>query len=226
MLNLLVALTANVAAISVLVYGVYFRRHFRRDLVLAYIALNMGLLAVTTLLANSDSSIGLGLGLGLFGILSIVRLRSDAITQEEVAYYFVSLALGLVNGLHPDPLWLAPAMSGALVVVMYAADHPRFAPRTYRQTVTLDAAYPSQQRLHAALGHLLHADILQTIVLELDLVRDLTVVDVRFRVNLETGGSGEQIGTDELAGADEQVATDEQAGAARAGSPDLWTAVR
>src|SRR5690625_2173745 len=180
MLNLWMALGADLAAIGALIYGVYFRRHHRRDLVLAYIALNAGVLAVTVLLTSSEA--GLGLGLGLFGILSIIRLRSDAITQEEIAYYFVSLALGLVNGLHPGQPWLAPAMSGVLIVVMYAADHPKFASTTHRQTVTLDAAYPDEAQLRVALSKLLNARVLHMVVMDLDMVRDTTVVDVRFRV--------------------------------------------
>ncbi|HNN47979.1 MAG TPA: DUF4956 domain-containing protein, partial [Marmoricola sp.] len=105
-MTILWAVAANLVAISVLV-SIYFRRHVRRDLVLAYVALSVGVMAVTALLAGSGA--GMGLGLGLFGILSIIRLRSNSITQEEVAYYFVALALGLVNGLHPGPIWLAPA---------------------------------------------------------------------------------------------------------------------
>lgn len=179
-MNLPAALAADLVAITVLVYGLYFRRHFRRDLVLAFVALNAGVMAVTALLASSSA--GLGLGLGLFGILSIIRLRSDAITQEEIAYYFVSLALGLVNGLHPGQPWLAPAMSGVLIVVMYAADHPKFASTTHRQTVTLDAAYPDEAQLRVALSKLLNARVLHMVVMDLDMVRDTTVVDVRFRV--------------------------------------------
>src|SRR5699024_4457679 len=175
-----VALAADVFAISVVVYVLYFRRHFRRDLTLSFVALNVGVLAVTMLLTESD--VGMGLGLGLFGILSIIRLRSDAITQEEIAYYFVSLALGLVNGLHPGQPWLAPAMSGILILVMYAADHPKFASTTHRQTVTLDAAYPDEAQLRVALSMLLHARVLHMVVMDLDMVRDTTVVDVRFRV--------------------------------------------
>jgi hypothetical protein len=148
--------------------------------VLAYVALNVGVLSVTTLLSSSPA--GVGLGLGLFGILSIIRLRSSSITQEEVAYYFVSLAMGLVNGLHPDPVWLAPALAVLLVGIMYVADHPRFAPRTYRQTVTLDVAHPDHETLKAALEVLLGAKVLHVVVQDLDMVRDLTVVDVRFRV--------------------------------------------
>jgi hypothetical protein len=40
--------------------------------------------------------------------LSIIRLRSDAITQEEVAYYFISLALGSINGLRLPAWWIGP----------------------------------------------------------------------------------------------------------------------
>lgn len=180
-MNLTVAIAADLIAISLLVFAIYYRRHFRRDLVLAYVALNVGIMAVTALLL--DSGAGIGLGMGLFGILSIIRLRSDAITQEEVAYYFVALAMGLINGLHPGPIWLTPAISFGLVLVMFAADHPRFAPRTRRQTVTLDRAYSREASLKAALRGLLGADILHAVVLELDQVRDITVVDVRFRLH-------------------------------------------
>lgn len=180
MTNIAIAIGADIVAITVLAYVVYYRRYFRRDLVLAYVALNVGVLSVTTLLSSSPA--GAGLGLGLFGILSIIRLRSSSITQEEVAYYFVSLAMGLVSGLHPDPVWLAPALSVLLVGIMYVADHPRFAPTTYRQTVTLDVAYPDHETLKAALEVLLGAKVLHVVVQDLDMVRDLTVVDVRFRV--------------------------------------------
>jgi Domain of unknown function (DUF4956) len=160
-MSLLAGLASDLAAIVLLAYGVYFRRYHRRDLLLAYVALNVGVLAVTVLLAGAQA--GIGLGLGLFGILSIIRLRSDQITQEEVAYYFVALA------------------SAVLVAIMYAVDHPRLGGRTHRQLVTLDAAYPDRSELHRALQRLLAAEVRHLVVLEIDMVRDVTVVDVRFR---------------------------------------------
>jgi len=178
-MSLPAGLASDLAAIVLLAYGVYFRRYHRRDLLLAYVALNVGVLAVTVLLTGAQA--GIGLGLGLFGILSIIRLRSDQITQEEVAYYFVALALGLVNGLRPAPGWLAPAASAVLVAIMYTVDHPRLGGRTHRQLVTLDAAYPDRSELHGALQRLLAAEVRHLVVLEIDMVRDVTVVDVRFR---------------------------------------------
>ena len=47
--------------------------------------------------------VDIALGFGLFAILSIIRLRSTSVTQQEVAYYFVALVMGLVNGMDiPD----------------------------------------------------------------------------------------------------------------------------
>ena len=89
----------DIVAITVLAYGVYFRRHRRRDMLLAYAGLNIGVMAVSLVLVNNAA--GLGLGLGLFGVLSIIRLRSSELSQEEVAYYFVALALGLLAGSSP-----------------------------------------------------------------------------------------------------------------------------
>ena len=135
--------------------------------------------AVTALLA--ESTVGVGLGLGLFGILSIIRLRSDSITQEEIAYYFVALALGLIGGLSADPVWLGPLLSSTLVVVMFLVDHPRLTARSQRQTIVLDRAYTDRGQLVAALVGALGGDIRHLVVERLDLVADTTTVDVRFK---------------------------------------------
>ena len=93
----MILIAADLVAIAVLTFALYFRRHRRRDLVVAFLGVNVGVLAVSLVLGLTTAS--LGVGLGLFGVLSIIRLRSTEITQREVAYYFASLALGLIAGL-------------------------------------------------------------------------------------------------------------------------------
>lgn len=178
MLSILVPLLADFIAITCII-TFYFRRHQRRDLMLAYAALNAGVLAVTTVLASAP--VGAGLGLGLFGVLSIIRLRSDSITQAEIAYYFIALALGLITGIHAGPIWVAPALAATLVLVMFVVDHPRTLAATRRQVVTFDEAIADEDRLRARLEHQLNADVRRLIIEQTDYVRDLTVVDVRYR---------------------------------------------
>ncbi len=183
MFNLWIALAANMACIATLVYAVYFPRYQRRDLAIAYVCLNVGIMLVTMLLSGSGA--GMGLGLGLFGVLSIIRLRSDTLTQGEIGYYFAALVLGLMNGLHPDPAWLSPVLSASLVAVLFVADHPRIAPRTRRQTITLDRAYANEGELCVALESLLGGPVMRVEVMELDVVRDLTIADVRYKAAIE-----------------------------------------
>jgi hypothetical protein len=170
----------DLVAITALSYGIYFRRHRRRDMLLAYIALNAGVTAVAV--ALSSTAIGVGLGLGLFGVLSIIRLRSSEITQEEVAYYFISLAMGLLAGVDLDPTWLRPTLIATMVAVMYFADHPRLLSQYRQQIITLDAAYTNEAELIRRLERLLCADVRRIVVNRVDLVRDTTVVDVRYRL--------------------------------------------
>ena len=169
---------ADLAAISILVFGVYFPRHRRRDLVVAYLGVNLGVLAVSTVLVSA--SVGAGLGLGLFGVLSIIRLRSDELTQHEIAYYFSALALGLLGGLGGSVELVAPLM--ALVVgALFVADHPAVLRGQRREVIVVDRAIADEAALVAHLERHLGGTVHRVQVLRLDLVNDTTTVDVRFR---------------------------------------------
>ena len=104
----LASIGVDLISLTTLVGGLYVRRHSRKDLLAAYVGVNVGVLAVTLLLATSN--VGAGLGLGLFGVLSIIRLRSTELAQHEVAYFFAALALGLLGGIE--------APLGAVAILM------------------------------------------------------------------------------------------------------------
>lgn len=174
---------ADVAAIAVLVFGLYFPRHRRRDMVVAYLVANIGVLAVADALASS--TIAAGLGLGLFGILSIIRLRSAELDQAEVAYYFAALALGLLAGISVTPTWLTPLLMAATVLALYVGDHPELFKRYRIQDVTLDRAFTDEATLVAVLEDMLSARVHGIRVRRVDLVRDTTVVEVRYQIRPE-----------------------------------------
>jgi len=170
-------LALDLVAIGLLTFGLYFPRHRRRDLVVAYLCVNVGVLAVAQVL--TDSAIGVGLGLGLFGVLSIIRLRSTELSQSEVAYYFAALALGLLAGMGTAD-WMTCSLMALLVVVMYVGDHPKLFRRYREQLVTLDRAVADEAELTELLELTLGARVHRVRVLELDLVNDTTEVSVRY----------------------------------------------
>ncbi|MFI9845914.1 DUF4956 domain-containing protein [Nonomuraea sp. NPDC051941] len=171
-------LVMDLASIVALAYGLYYRRHHRRDLLFAYVALNVGIFAVVSLLLVQR--VDVAVGFGLFGVLSIIRLRSSEITQQEIAYYFIAIVLGLVNGIAGAWPLTALLLDGVLLVVMYVADHPALLGRTRHQVITLDVVHSDPDLLRVDLESRLRAHVLHYVVTQIDYVRDITVVDVRY----------------------------------------------
>ncbi len=172
----------DLMAIGVLCFGLYFPRNRRRDMVLAYLGLNVGVMAVAVGL-SSNTSIGTGFGLGLFGALSIIRLRSEELPHVDVAYYFASLALGLLGGIEINPKWMSLVLPIAIIVVMFIGDHPSLFGGYRQQTLVLDRAIADENQLLAELNRVLGADIRHYTTKRLDLVNDSMVVDVRYRLS-------------------------------------------
>jgi hypothetical protein len=172
---------ADLVAIGLLIFGIYFPRHRRRDLTVAYLGVNVGVLAVAAALATS--TVGAGLGLGLFGVLSIIRLRSAELDQTEVAYYFSALALGLLGGLgHAIGTELTLVLMALIITVMYTAGHPRLLRHYRHQMMLLDRAFTEETSLTQHLEQLLNARIHRVNIHRVDLVNDTSLVDVRFSV--------------------------------------------
>jgi hypothetical protein len=170
----------DLVAVLVLAMAVYYPRHRRADLVTAFIAVNVGVLAVTIVLSSSAATIGLGLG--LFGVLSIIRLRSDELGQHEIAYYFAALAIGLIGGLGTSDVALSVALMAALVGVLALADsrllHGATGP--LRQVVVLDSAITDEATLVQRLEMLLDARVTRVTPVRVDLVNDTTTVEVHY----------------------------------------------
>ena len=171
---------ADLVALAILVGALYIPRHGRRDLVAAYIGVNVGVLAVTLLLSTSDN-VGAGLGLGLFGVLSIIRLRSSSLAQGEVAYFFAALALGLLGGIKSHLIIVAILMA-LILASLWVGDHPALMRRNRNQVVTLDRAISDENELITELEDLLGAHVRSVDLKSLDLVNDTTIVEVHYRL--------------------------------------------
>ena len=177
----LILIAIDLVAALTLSFGIYYPRHRRRDLAVAFVGVNVGVLAVTSVLASAE--IAAGLGLGLFGVLSIIRLRSSEISQREVAYYFSALAMGLIGGLATTSLLLPTLLLALILVVMWFVDHPALLPRSRHQVVRLDRALSDEIELRAELSRRLGGTVTALTVQQLDLVNDSTLVDVRYRLD-------------------------------------------
>ena len=172
-------LAVDVVSIFFMAYLLYFRRHRRADLLLAYVTLNIGIFVAMSLLGTVR--VDIALGFGLFAILSIIRLRSSTVTQQEVAYYFVALVMGLVNGMNLSDRWLVAGVNVLLLMTMFVVDSRPLRERARRMDITLDVVHSDDASLIADLESRLNGQVMHHVITEIDYVRDTMVVDVRYR---------------------------------------------
>lgn len=171
-------IAADLIAIAVLVFGLYFPRHRRRDMIVAFLSVNVGVMGVTYAMTNAN--ISLGFGLGIFAVLSIIRLRSTELDQAEIAYYFTAIALGLLGGFPAMSPMISFSLMAVLIGVIAIGDSPRLLGRARQQLVNLDQAVASEDDATALVEVLLHAHVTRLTIRKVDFVNDTTLCDVRY----------------------------------------------
>lgn len=172
--DLLMRLGLDVLALAALAYGLFLPRHRRMDLVVVYALFNLGLFLA--LVVISQGQVSMGVGFGLFAVLSIVRLRSEPFSNRELAYFFVAIVLALVCAI--GDIALGGVLVAAVLLATWAIDHPLVAATSSGVRVTLDRVATGDE-LTRALETRLQAPILMATVVEVDYVRETTIVDVR-----------------------------------------------
>ncbi|MGY5050895.1 DUF4956 domain-containing protein [Streptomyces sp. 900105755] len=169
----------DVIALLLLVGWLYRRRPSVPAMPLVLAALNIGLFAAMSTI--SAGKFPAGVGFGLFGILSLVRLRSAAFTLRDVAYTFVSLVIALCTGLPQRQTWLVVALDVVVLVAVLVVDDPAsYEPPTRTVKLTLDRIYPDPALIAADVAFRFGRTPLSVVVDEVDYVRETTRVSARY----------------------------------------------
>lgn len=181
LLGTVARLGLDVLSMLLLVGWLYRRRLAAPEMTLVFTALNIGLFAAVTSIGSGHFPTGIGFG--LFGLLSLVRLRSAAFTLKDVAYTFVALVLSLVNGLPDRNLVMVVLLDALLLVSLWVVDETRKrTPTTQLMWVTLDTAVTDLGTAFAEVRRRVNVEPLSVVVEDVDLVRETTRVAVRYVV--------------------------------------------
>ena len=185
----------DVLSMLLLVGWLYRRRVAAPEMALVFTALNIGLFAAVV--SIGIGSFPTGVGFGLFGLLSLVRLRSAAFTLKDVAYTFIALVLGLVNGLPERNLLVVVLLDVLLLAAIWLVDDSRSGTTTRVVRLTLDRAVADLGLVQAEVSARLGLTPLSVAVEDVDYVRETTRVWVRYDVD-ETWGQVPELELDRV----------------------------
>ncbi|MEO8146380.1 MAG: DUF4956 domain-containing protein [Bacteroidia bacterium] len=88
-------LLVDVVSIIVLIRFVYFKIYRKKDFFFTFFMFNITIFIITYLLNKVEMS--MGAAFGLFAVFSLLRYRTENISEKDMTYLFIVIAIGLIT---------------------------------------------------------------------------------------------------------------------------------
>ncbi len=181
--ELLPRLLIDLAAMLLLVFGLYYRRYRDKELVTAAALFNVFIFAVLSVLSSVE--FGLAAGFGLFAILAMFTLRSEPIGKTEITYFFGSVAIAVICAVRGTPLPFVAVVALLVVVGAWLIDHPRVLQSVDGIRITLDKidrhALSNPVEMRQDLSQRLGVQVMSYEITALDYINDMARITVFYR---------------------------------------------
>jgi hypothetical protein len=182
-LELLLRFSIDIIAVLLLVFGMYYRRRYDKELATTAVMFNVATFSVLIILSSVE--FGVAAGFGLFAILALFRLRSEQFDKVEISYFFASIAIALVCSVTGTTLWLVGAVVVFLLLSAFILDHPRFLHAISGVKIVLDEidhrALTDEPAMRADLGKRLGVEVIYYEIKAFDYVNETALINVLFR---------------------------------------------
>jgi Domain of unknown function (DUF4956) len=176
-------LPLDLAAMLLLVFGLYYRRYRDKELVTAAALFNVFIFSVLSVLSQVE--FGLAAGFGLFAILAMFTLRSEPIGKTEITYFFGSVAIAVINSVQGTTPAFAASITALVVIGAWAIDHPRVLRSVDGIRITLDKidhhVLTDPAAMRADLSQRLGVQVLSYQITALDYINDMARINVYYR---------------------------------------------
>jgi hypothetical protein len=178
-------LLLDIITILIFSWGIYFKRYYDREGVVTYVLFNLFVFAVVIAFLQVKEGMNMGFGFGLFAVLSLITLRSEALTRTNITFFFGSLSIALINALSLENFTLVVLLNLMILIAAWAIDHPRLLSGVQNMKVVLDHipadildASPSTV---ASLSETLGVEVITYTVININQVNDTTKLEIAYR---------------------------------------------
>ncbi len=181
--ELLARFAINAAAMTVLIFGTFYRRYRDRELATTASMFNIFAFAVLTILSSVQFSIAAGFG--LFAILALFSLRSEQIEKIEIAYFFGAIALAVISSVQGTSLAFVVLVTSFVLIAAWILDHPKMMKSALNTKLTLDSIDPAiledTEKTRLTLSKRMGVDVMAFQIIELNYVNDMARIKIFYR---------------------------------------------
>ncbi len=181
-LSFFIRLGIDLAAVLILVRGIYYRTYRRADLFLTFFSFNFIIFLISFLLNKVEMS--MGAAFGLFAVFSMLRYRTESISLKDMTYLFLVIALGLISAISKGNGVEQLLFNGVILTVTFLLESPMLMKKESAQLVYYERIelIPPQQRaeLLSDLRMRTGLNVHRVEVNEIDLLKDAARLTVYY----------------------------------------------
>lgn len=161
----------DLVAVIILVGLIYYPKHRNKDFIFTFVLFNVINFMICYLLGAAK--IKMGFAFGLFAIFSIIKYRTIVVSIKDMGYFFVCVALGMLNSLanSSDGFTLLMVCNLVILTLTYALERLNF----INNENVKEIIYDNVQLIKPDLREELLADLVERTGLEIHKVEIVSI---------------------------------------------------
>lgn len=113
-------LLVDLISVSIIVFLIYLPNYKKRDHLFTFFMFNVVIYIITYLLSKVEMSFGAAFG--LFAVFSLLRYRTENISEKDMTYLLLFIAMGLINSTVKGTYFESVVLNGLLILCAWVLD--------------------------------------------------------------------------------------------------------
>ena len=115
-----IRLLIDLLAVSIIVFSIYLPNYRKRDHLFTFFMFNVVIYIITYLLSKVEMSFGAAFG--LLAVFSLLRYRTENISEKDMTYLLLFIAMGLINSTVKGTYFESGILNGILILSAWVLD--------------------------------------------------------------------------------------------------------
>ncbi len=115
-----IRLLIDLLSVSIIVFSIYLPNYRKRDHLFTFFMFNVVIYIITYLLSKVEMSFGAAFG--LFAVFSLLRYRTENISEKDMTYLLLFIAMGLINSTVKGTYFESAILNGILILSAWVLD--------------------------------------------------------------------------------------------------------
>lgn len=134
--DILLRLCVDIFFAGIIILLIHYRNYKNNEFVFTYFMFNVIIFLLTIILQSVK--ISLGAAFGMFAVFSIIRYRTEDITQRDMTYLFTVIAVGLIAATSPYSIVHLSVINALIVAMTFLLESNLIIKKEHSKTIQFE----------------------------------------------------------------------------------------